>query len=228
MEADEDDRSPGDERAVNGVGRLDDEPFLDVAWPDGRGPGHLEVVAGVVTERRADQPLEGPGIRRGRLHMRGAATTRGERPADAREVSSRERRAVGIEAVPGVAGQVREAGLWALGQATGEPRHRDERLSASPPADPAADRTDPADRADPTDPPAADTADPPAETSAEPPNRGSRRRPGKPGVTPRSPPGRPRRGAGRARDPDRAGLPASRGRAARGRPSPRRWRATSA
>ena len=107
---------PGDERAGDRVGCLDDQPLRRCRPAGSRASGHLEVVASVVAESGADQPFERARVGGGRAHSRRAAAVGSERPADACEVASRLVGPVRREAVPGVAGEVREADQRPLGE----------------------------------------------------------------------------------------------------------------
>ena len=229
---------PGHERAGDGVGRLDDEPLVDVAGPDRRRPGDLEVVAGVVAERRADQALERARIRGSRPHRR---RSRGRprrapdrrargfaapgRPGRARSGTRRRRRGPrGGSAAPRAGGrESHDAAMRA------RPRARRPIRAADPhragPADAVRPQRRPDRRHDATDAP---TSADSRRTSAEPPNqrdraavRAARRHASVPTWSASSR-GSPRPGPGSGCPP------ASRARAARDRPPRPRSPATSA
>ena len=68
------DRRPVAERLGDDLGRLDGhQPVDDPPGRMRRRPGHLEVVAGVVPERRADEALQGARVRRRRRGRAGLA-----------------------------------------------------------------------------------------------------------------------------------------------------------
>ena len=54
--------SPLRNAAVDDVGRLHQQPHVDIARPKRRRARHLEVVPGVVAEGRADEALERRGV----------------------------------------------------------------------------------------------------------------------------------------------------------------------
>ena len=62
MEADEDHRLAGAERAADDLRRLHEDPLVDVPRPERRRARHLEVVAGVVAEGRPDEALQRSGV----------------------------------------------------------------------------------------------------------------------------------------------------------------------
>ena len=53
---------PGTTASAMSSGRIEREALVDEGRRDARLPGDLEVVAGRVAERRADEPLEGPRV----------------------------------------------------------------------------------------------------------------------------------------------------------------------
>ena len=98
---------------------------------DARVARDLEVVAGGVAERRADEALErlrvgggGPDARRC------PGPTRPERPAHPAQVAPRLGGAARGEPVPQVAGESGDAGRRPLGQPAGQPRRREQQPAA--------------------------------------------------------------------------------------------------
>ena len=69
---------PAANASVDDLGRLDQQALVEVRRADGGRPRHLEVVAGVVPERRAHQALERARVGRGRAD-RATATTAARR-----------------------------------------------------------------------------------------------------------------------------------------------------
>ena len=135
---------PGTNASATSSGVSSVEPLVDPARVDGRRPGDLEVVAGVVAEGGADEAFERARVGRGGPDR---AACRGRRPPGPRrrgEVAPRLGRAIGCEPVPEVAGEVGEPEQRPLGQAAGQPRGRDQRRPRSrrdePPLDAASSR----------------------------------------------------------------------------------------
>ena len=62
--ADEHDRDVAGERGFDALGVLDDDPVLELREVEARRPQDLEVVAGVLAERRPDEALERPRVGR--------------------------------------------------------------------------------------------------------------------------------------------------------------------
>ena len=112
MEADEDRSGRRTANAsVDDLGCLDKQALVEVRRADGGRPRDLEVVAGVVPERRAHEALERARVGRGRADRATATTLLGEGDADPAQVSPRLGRAVRRQAVPEVAGRDGEADL---------------------------------------------------------------------------------------------------------------------
>jgi len=60
--ADEHDRDVAGERGLDVLGVLDNDPVLELREVEARRPQDLEVVPGVVAERRSDEALERPRV----------------------------------------------------------------------------------------------------------------------------------------------------------------------
>ena len=97
--ADEDRRDGPGEGRVDVVRVLDVDPPVEDRRVEAGRPEDLEVVAGVVPERRADEPLERPRVGRGGARPGVGRALVGELARDAPEVAPRLRRALRREPV---------------------------------------------------------------------------------------------------------------------------------